>query len=83
VTVTVVELYQGVNNAVLVYDFVTGSWCGSDDGPGLMVTDFVELFYQGRQRLFFMSPDGFLNLYEEGFEDDVYVWTAYPATLPE
>lgn len=81
-TVRIVELFKGVNNAVLIYDFVTQAWAGHDDGDGLMVSDFVQLFYQGKQRLFFMSPDGFLNMYEEGFTDDVWQWQFYPGVLP-
>lgn len=77
------ELYTGVNNGVLVFDFVTGKWCGLDDGDGIMVSDWVTLDYQGRERLFYLSPDGFLYLYEEGFEDEVYKWVGYPALLPE
>lgn len=83
VTCRIVELFQGVNNAVLVYDFVTGAWAGSDQATGLTVADWVLLDYLGQERLFFVSADGFLNLYEEGFEDEIWQWVGHVAGLPD
>jgi hypothetical protein len=58
-----------VNNAVLVFDLINGEWAGHDEADGLEVQAWVVRPYNGRQRLFFVSPDGWVHLYEEDFED--------------
>lgn len=78
VTASVRELYTGVNNAVMVYDFVRQQWDGYDDGAAVGVKQFFKLRYQGKERLFFVGVDGFVSLYEEGFEDEVWVWQGWP-----
>jgi hypothetical protein len=65
--------YQGVNNAVLVYDTLRGNWAGYDIGTGLMVQEFVKLDYQGQRRLMALTADGFLSCYDEMFYDEVCV----------
>ena len=65
---------RGYNNAVLVYDLLNQAWAGYDTGEftdsvSLAVREFVKLHYAGDIRLFFVSDDGFLNLYEDGFFD--------------
>lgn len=60
------------NNAVAVYDFVTGAWAGVDEAPNVYaVKAFLKTAYQGRERLFAIGSDGVLRLMEEGFEDEV------------
>ena len=64
------------NNAILVYDFLAKAWAGYDDGGAVKVKKFVETVYQGKRRLFFLSTDGFINLYDDeltvcGFVDEV------------
>ena len=64
------------NNAILVYDFLSQAWAGYDDGAAVKVKQFVETTYQGKRRLFFLSTDGFINLYDDdltvgGFVDEV------------
>lgn len=59
-------------NAIAVFDFVTGAWCGVDEAPGVFaVKAFLKTPYLGKVRLFLLGADGTLRLYEEGFEDDV------------
>ena len=64
------------NNAILVYDFLVKAWAGYDDGPDVVkVKKFVETVFQGKRRLFFLSTDGFINLYDDdlsvcGFVDE-------------
>ena len=64
------------NNAILVYDFLVKAWAGYDDGVDVVkVKKFVETVYQGKRRLFFLSTDGFINLYDDdlsvcGFVDE-------------
>lgn len=82
-TASVMELFSGINNAVMVYDFIREQWDGLDDGRAVLVKDWVKGIYQGAERLFFISQDGFLNLYEEGYEDDVWQWSAYPGGLED
>jgi len=70
VTATLQPLFAGVNNAVLVYDFLTQKWSGYDQSQVLQVKDWSLAIVGGRQRLVFFSEDGFLNLYEEGTYDE-------------
>jgi hypothetical protein len=70
VTAQVLPVLQG-NNAVLVYDFLTQQWAGYDFGGAILIKQWVKHTYGGVERLFFASLDGYLNLYEETFEDDV------------
>ena len=64
------------NNAILVYDFLVKAWAGYDDGADVVkVKRFVETMFQGKRRLFFLSTDGFINLYDDdlsvsGFVDE-------------
>lgn len=83
VTLEVVELFQGINNAVLVYDFLTQTWQGYDDGEAVMVQDWVKMTVDGEEVLLFTSPDGFLNLYEGSFaQDDGVEWYGYTGAPP-
>lgn len=64
------------NNAILVFDLLQQAWSGYDQGSGIKVKDFVEMEYQGKRRLFFLSTDGYLNLYDDnltvcGFVDEL------------
>lgn len=64
------------NNAILVYDYLAGGWAGYDSGNAVKVKRFVETELQGKRRLFFLSTDGFINLYDDdlemcGFVDEV------------
>tara|TARA_R100000808_G_scaffold1261_1_gene5919 strand:- start:368 stop:2869 length:2502 start_codon:yes stop_codon:yes gene_type:complete len=64
------------NNAILVYDFLVKAWAGHDEGADIIkVKKFVETVFQGKRRLFFLSTDGFINLYDDdlsvsGFVDE-------------
>lgn len=63
------------NNAILVYDYFTKAWAGHDSGEAIKVKRFIEATYQGKRRLFFLSTDGFINLYDDdlaqcGFVDE-------------
>lgn len=53
------------NNAVLVYDFLTGAWAGVDLAKGLSVKDWVTPTINGVQRLCFVGNDGFIYLYDD------------------
>jgi hypothetical protein len=61
------------NNAIAVFDFVTGAWAGVDEAAGVYaVKAFLKTAYQGRERLFLIGSDGVLRLLEEGSEDEVF-----------
>ena len=64
------------NNVILIYDFLMKAWSGYDDGEAIKVKQFVETMHQGKRRLFFLSTDGFINLYDDtltdcGFVDEI------------
>lgn len=63
------RVWQGVNNAVLVYDVLNQAWAGIDTGPELAVEDFVVVPIGRRQELAFISPQGYVYLYEQDYED--------------
>lgn len=69
VTGSLRRAFRGVNNAVLVYDFTTRTWQGYDQFEGLDVVEFRKFTYNGRERLFFWTSDGYGLLYEETNED--------------
>jgi hypothetical protein len=70
-TASVRQVLKGVNNAVLIYDFLNTQWSGYDQAAGLEVQEWFKAKHAGRERLFFISPDGWVNLYEEDFEDQL------------
>lgn len=57
------------NNAVLVYDTLNQRWAGVDQGTQIRVKEWVKYAVGGAVRLLFLSDDGFLCLYEDGFLD--------------
>lgn len=65
------QIYSGVNNAVLVYDFLNKAWSGYDEAEGFSVKKFHVRKYQGLDRLFVIRDDGWTVLYEEDFQDVV------------
>lgn len=65
VTASVKRIRSGVNNAVLVYDFLQQRWAGADTGSAICVQEWIKLEYEGARRLFALTVDGFINLYEE------------------
>jgi len=71
------------NNAVLVYDFINKAWAGIDhgdaigklDGTWTGIREWILKDYRGAKRLFFISSDGTLALYDDnmfgGYMDEV------------
>jgi hypothetical protein len=58
------------NNAILVYDFLRKAWWGHWEGDLVSVRDFFIAKYNGTNRLFFTSDDGYICMTEEGYEDE-------------
>lgn len=58
-----------VNNAVLVFDTITQHWAGIDQGDSIKVKEWVKIKIAGLIRLCFVSEDGFVVLYEDGYLD--------------
>lgn len=61
--------FVGVNNAILVFDFITKAWSGIFMGPSVMVKSFILVNVAGKLRLAFHSEDGFICLMEETLSD--------------
>ena len=72
------------NNAVLVYDFINKAWSGIDHGDAIGkltgstwtgIREWILKDYRGARRLFFISSDGTLGLYDDnmfgGYMDEV------------
>jgi hypothetical protein len=82
VTASLQPLFQGTNNAVLVYDFQVGKWSGHDESAVLMIKDWALTTVDGRQRLAYFGADGTMNLYEEGtYDENIYEETDAPIVL--
>ncbi len=64
------QVWVGYNNAVLVYDTLNQAWCGYDYGDAIMVDSWLRFNYANQLRLGFLSYEGYLNLYEDGFLDE-------------
>jgi len=64
-TSTVQQVYQGVNNAVLVYDYLTQMWAGQDDGTDLAIQEMVTMRIDGTDRLVVFTADGLASVYED------------------
>lgn len=62
--------FEGVNNALLVYDTLVQAWAGYDTRDGLCTRRLVPFTYQGVVRLGAVDRYGYARLLEEGFEDE-------------
>lgn len=63
------ELFTGVNNGLAHYDFQTAAWGGYDEAEQ---TSFKFVFvgsYLNRQRLFVVTHDGYVRIWEEDYTD--------------
>jgi hypothetical protein len=89
VTAQLQRVYSGVNNAILVYDFVRGEWAGYDAGSAIMPKEFRTMPSLGVERLWFAGEDGWMNMVEELYYDEAsnetlggnIVGGTYPAGL--
>ncbi len=59
------------NNAVLVFDTLNGRWAGRDEGQTIRVREWLKFPLAGVIRAGFISDDGYVVLYEDGFLDHV------------
>lgn len=73
VTMSLRRQYNDVNTHVAVFDLLRGKWAGVDSGAALMVKTWQIHPFVGEDRLFFVSEDGFINLYEYLPYDEVAV----------
>jgi len=64
-------IYEGVNNAVLVYDYQLQAWQSVDSGPGICPEEFVVAKIHGRDRLQAFMADGTIAIYEASQDGDV------------
>lgn len=67
------RVYKGVNNAVLVYDFLNGAWAGHDEAAGISFPQFRLFSFNNIVRLFCITDAGYLMLAEEDYEDQLPV----------
>ncbi|MEY2654160.1 MAG: hypothetical protein RLZZ524_1188 [Pseudomonadota bacterium] len=63
-----------VCNAVAVYDLKHQLWAGVDESAVLStgLLDWLQFGWQGRTRLGFIGGDGYIHIYEDGFEDELW-----------
>lgn len=71
ITASLQRVYEDTCNAVAVYDLLKSKWAGVDEGTAILPQEFVETDYAGSRRLFCLGTDGWLNLLEELFHDEV------------
>jgi hypothetical protein len=65
------EVRRGVNNAIIRYDFTNAAWSGYDVLGGLDVAGFKKFICGDQERLFLWTQEGYIFLYEEGYEDQL------------
>lgn len=70
-TASLKRLHSGVNNVVLVYDFLNQAWSGYDQADGFAVKRFHLRKYRGLDRLFAVTHEGWIVLYEEDYQDQL------------
>jgi hypothetical protein len=70
VTASLVPIYRGVNNAILVYDFALKQWVSLDEGPAIVPRRLLIVGDGARERLAMEGEDGYLSLLEEYLEGD-------------
>lgn len=71
VTASLKRLFRGVNNVVLVYDFLNSAWSGYDEANDLVIQDFRIYTVNNRRRLLAICNDSYVRLYEESYEDQL------------
>jgi hypothetical protein len=59
------------NNAIFVFDFLNGEWCGLDRGDAIDVVRFFRVPLRGIERLCFLDSRGWMNMMDEGRFDEV------------
>ena len=59
------KLYAAIPGAVLVYDYLRQGWAGRDLGEAAGVREWFIATYNGRDRLFYTSTSGYVNMVEE------------------
>lgn len=67
------RLRTGVNNAVLVYDFLNQAWSGHDESEGFSFKEMFQFTVGGKRRLFTATDAGSILLYEDGYDDQLPV----------
>lgn len=63
------QVSAGVNTGMAVYDFQNNAWAGHDEAAGITFKMLFTATYVGRQRLFVVTNEGFIRLWEEGYAD--------------
>ena len=70
---SLVRVHKGVNTVLAHYDFQNGAWGGYDESAGIGFKFIFTATYTNRQRLFVITPDGFVRLWEEDYTDRLSV----------
>ena len=69
ITDSLSEVFAGQNTALAHFDFQNAAWGGYDEAAGISFKQVFTSVYLNRQRLFVMTHDGFVRLWEEGYAD--------------
>ena len=62
---TVQQVWQGVNNTIAVFDYLTKAWAGYDDGTDLAPQELITYRLDGEDRLIVFGADGLGAVYED------------------
>ncbi len=68
-TASLKRVMLGQNNAMARYDFINQAWSGWDEAADIAFKQVFATTYVGRQRLFVVTHDGYVRLWEEGTAD--------------
>ena len=70
---TFTEVFSGVNTALAHYDFQNAAWGGYDEAASIAFKFLFTATYTNRQRLFVVTQDGYVRLWEEDYTDRLSV----------
>ncbi len=73
--------FVGVNNAILVFDFLTKAWSGIWSGQNVLVLKFLTFQFRGVERLGYLSKDGFICLMDQDINDLTCDYSTFRASV--
>ncbi len=73
--------FVGVNNAILVFDFLTKAWSGIWSGQNVLVLKFLTFQFRGMERLGYISKDGFICLVDQDINDLTCDYSTFRASV--
>jgi hypothetical protein len=68
-TASLRQYWPGTSNALAHFDFQNAAWGGYDEAAAISFKQVFNSVYLNRQRLFVITHDGYVRMWEEGYGD--------------